>query len=110
MIDAHHGWNKSYKPQFIGFVTLLILTVAAYRVVTFYELTDHLLTVTISILSVTQALIQFFFFLHLGLESKPHWGMITFLFMAMVVIIVVGGSLWIIYNLNYNMMTMETHH
>lgn len=104
MIDPLHGWNCSYKPQFIGFITTMILVVAAYRIVTHYELSDSLLFSTIGTIAILQALVQFFFFLHLGLESKPRWGMLTFLFTVLVIFIVIGGSLWIMSNLNYDLM------
>ncbi|SRR5581483_8831940 len=109
MIDSHHGWNASFKPQFIGFVISFMLIVAAYRIVVHYELTEGLLIATICILGFLQALAQLVFFLHLGLESKPHWGLITFLFTALVAIIVIGGSLWIMNNLNYNLMPKMEH-
>ena len=109
MIDAHHGWNQSYKPQFLGFITSLVLTLAAYRIVTHYELTDFLLTLTVFGLATLQALLQLFFFLHLGVESKPQWGLITFLFTVLVIIVVIGGSLWIMNNLNYNLMSTMKH-
>ena len=109
MIDAHHGWNYSYKPQFLGFVTSLLLTLAAYRIVTHYELTDFLLILTVSGLAILQALLQLFFFLHLGLEEKPQWGLITFLFTALVMVIIIGGSMWIMNNLNYNLMPPMEH-
>ena len=38
------------------------------------------------------------------MESKPHWQTITFCFMLLVVFLVIGGSLWIMNNLDYNMM------
>lgn len=104
MIDAHHGWNASYKPQFIGFTMSFLLTVAVYRIVTHYELTNFLLHFTIVGFALAQALIQFVFFLQLGLESKPHWAFITFLFTALILVIVIGGSLWIMTNLNYDLM------
>jgi cytochrome o ubiquinol oxidase operon protein cyoD len=104
MIDAHHGWNASHKPQYVGFSMSVILTIAAYRIVVHHELTDFLLVVTITSFAFLQAIIQLVFFLHLGLESKPHWGMITFLFTALVILIVIGGSLWIMSNLNYDLM------
>jgi cytochrome o ubiquinol oxidase subunit IV len=109
MIDSRHGWNASYKPQFIGFVISLLLTVGAYRIVTHYELTGNLLMVTICGFGFLQALAQLVFFLHLGFESKPHWGMITFLFTVLVVVIVIGGSLWIMTNLNYDLMPKMEH-
>lgn len=104
MIDLHHGWNLSYKPQILGFVLSLILTFAAYRIVTEGHLSDGQLIVTLCGLAVVQAVLQLIFNLHLGLESKPRWNLITFLFTALVIIIIVGGSVWIMDNLNYNLM------
>jgi len=109
MIDLRHGWNLSFKPQFIGFILSLLLTVSVYRIVTHHELTDSLLTLTVVSFCTLQALIQLFFFLHLGLESKPHWAMITFLFTLLVVVVVIGGSLWIMDNINYNLMPPMEH-
>jgi len=109
MIDPHHGWNASFKPQFLGFVVSIILTVASYRIVTHYHLTNWLLTFTIFGFGTAQALVQLVFFLHLGLESKPHWNTITFLFMVLVIFVVIGGSLWIMNNLNYNLMPDMGH-
>ena len=104
MIDAHHGWNLSFKPQFIGFTASFILLVAVHRIVTHYELTSDLLNFTIVGLALGQALIQLFFFFHVGLETKPHWSLITFLFTILVILIIVFGSMWIMSNLNYDLM------
>lgn len=104
MIDVHHGWNKSFKPQCLGFVLSIALTVASYLIVVHYHLSGALFTWTIVGNAFAQALIQFVFFLHLGLESKPHWNSITFLFVVLVLVVVIGGTLWIMNNLNYNLM------
>lgn len=109
MIDAHHGWNVSFKPQFLGFVLSFILIIAAYRIVANHHLSDGLLMMTLVGLAFMQTLIQLVFFLHLGLETKPHWNMITFLFTVLVIIIVIGGSLWIMNNFNYNLMPDMGH-
>ncbi len=109
MIDPHHGWNASFKPQHIGFVLSLILTLSAYRIVTHYHLTHWILTLTIFGIAISQALLQLVFFLHVGMESKPHWSTITFLFTALVIFLVIGGSLWIMNNLDYNLMPPMEH-
>lgn len=109
-IDRHHGWYVSYKPLMIGFVLSIMLTVAAFRIVTRYHLSSSLLTATLFSLGAVQAIIQLIFFLHLGIESKPHWNLITFLFMVLVIIVVIGGSLWIMHNLNYNVMMPGMEH
>lgn len=103
MIDQRHGWNISFKPPLLGFVFSLLLTVAAYQLATQYEVTSTIAFVIFG-LCVVQGLLQLIFFMFLGLSTKPHWNLITFLFMVLIVIIIVGGSIWIMNNLNYNMM------
>jgi len=104
MIDQHHGWNFSSKPLFLGLVLSLILTFAAYRIVTEQHLFGHSLILTLYGLAMGQAIVQLIFYLHIGLETKPHWNIITFLFTLLVTIIVIGGSLWIMSTLNYQLM------
>lgn len=109
MIDPHHGWNASLKPSCLGFVLSLILVFAAYRIVDYSHLSDLTLILTIAGLAIGQALLQLVFFMHLGLESKPHWNTITFLFTALVIILIIGGSVWIMNHLNYNLMPNMGH-
>lgn len=105
MIERHYGWNKSFKPLWLGLVFSLLLTVASYRILTRYHLTHTHLVVTLFTLGIVQALLQFVFFLHLGVEKKPRWNLMLFLFTLLVLILVIGGSIWIMENLNYNLMT-----
>lgn len=94
----------------IGFVLSLILTLAAYYAVVEHLFTAFHLTVVIGALAVAQAVVQLLFFLRMGQEKKPHWKLTVFLFMLLVLVVIVFGSLWIMYNLNYNLMTdMEMH-
>ena len=109
MKELLHGWNASYKPQFIGLVMSFLLTVTAYRFVTHHVLSDTLLYLTVFGCCLSQVLIQFIFFLHLGLEDKHHWRTITFLFTVLVVLIIVGGTLWIMSNLYYDLMPTMGH-
>ncbi len=104
MIDLRHGWNISFKPQFLGFILSLILTVALYRIVTHHQLKESTLLVTLFSIGILLAVVQLVFFLHLGLETKPRWNLITFLFTIGVIIIVIAGSVWIMDNLDYNLM------
>jgi cytochrome o ubiquinol oxidase operon protein cyoD len=109
MIDPHHGWNASLKPQCIGFVISFVLVVSVYRIVTHHHLSDGLLYATVYISALAQALAQLVFFMHLGLESKPRWNTITFLFTLLVIVLVIGGSIWIMNNLDYNLMPNMVH-
>jgi len=95
-----HGTLLSYS---IGFILSIVLTLAAYFGVVNHLLSSNVLIAAVLGLAVVQLLVQLLFFLHLGRESKPRLNLISFLFAGMVVLIVVFGSLWIMYNLDYNM-------
>lgn len=99
---AAHGSPFSYLT---GFIFSLIFTAAAYLSVTQHFLSGGLLLAILSILALAQLTVQLIFFLHLGNESRPRWNLNVLLFAVLVVFIVVGGSLWIMHNLNYHMTT-----
>lgn len=63
----------------------------------------HVAVGFILLLAFIQALLQTRFFLHLDEEPKPRWQLHSFWFTALMVIVVVVGSLWVMINLNYNM-------
>lgn len=86
-----------------GYILSIGLTMAAYLLVTHHSAGYRWLVAGISVLAVGQFLVQLVFFLHLRAESKPRWKRFVLLFMIMVVIIIVSGSLWIMNNLNYRM-------
>lgn len=104
MIDPVHGWNVSFKPVIIGFILSILLVLAAYFIVIEHALVGWNLTFLIIGIGTLQALLQFVFFLHLGIEAKPRWGLMIFLFMVLVTLVIVLGSLWIMHNLDYHIM------
>lgn len=104
MIDAHHKWNKSVKPLVVGLLCSVFLTLITYFLATEHILNGSAILFVVLGLAVLQAIVQCVLFLHVGIESKPHWSSITFIFTVIVLVIIVGGSLWIMYNLDYNMM------
>jgi cytochrome o ubiquinol oxidase operon protein cyoD len=104
MESTEKGTIASY---IIGFLVSLALTLGAYFIVTLHLLSSMRLALTISAMAVVQATIQLFLFLHIGQEKKPHWKMTVLLFMVLVLVVIVFGSLWIMHNLNYNLMEME---
>lgn len=90
----------------IGFVLSLVLTMAAYYYVVLHGSGTWLLAV-LGVLALTQMTVQLVFFLHLGDEVGPRYRLASFLFMIGILVIVVGGSIWIMGHLNYNMMQMS---
>src|SRR5271169_1096834 len=92
------------KQHVIGFILSIVLTLAAYFIVVEHLLTGLGMTLALGSLAILQALIQLIFFLDLGKEPKPRWNLIHFLFMVLLLVILVAGSLWIMHHLDYNMM------
>lgn len=102
--------KKQVVGYVIGFVLSLIITLIAYWMVyahssgAQFSFPQAVLIPMLGILAFSQFVVQLVYFLHLGTEQKPRWKLLVFWFMISIVLIVVVGSLWIMNNLNYNMM------
>lgn len=99
---AAHGTTRSYST---GFILAILLTNAAFLLVASKSISGWGLAIALAMLAVAQLWVQLRYFLHLGRESKPRWNQLMFLFAVMVVVILGFGSLWIMKNLNYHMMS-----
>ena len=105
MFDKRQEQEKATQKLYIlGFVASILLTFIAYFTAVDHLLSGLALVFAVVTLGVAQALVQFVCFLHLGRESKPRWNLIVFLFMVLIGVVLVFGSLWIMYNLDYRMM------
>ena len=87
----------------VGFMLALILTVIPYYLVVHQIVTGNVLLGTILVFALAQMLVQITFFLHIGSGPKPNWNLFFFGSTVAIIMVVVGGSIVIISNLNYNM-------
>lgn len=98
--------EKTYKSRLkslvAGFGISLALTFGAYMAVVYDIFTGWVLLATILLLALAQFIAQMLFFLHIAEGSR--WNRFVFLNMIGVVAILILGSLWIMANLDYNMM------
>jgi cytochrome o ubiquinol oxidase subunit IV len=91
-----------------GFLISVACTLVAYIFIdaattTTEEYSRGVLVGIILLLAIAQLFVQLYCFLHLGKEPKPRWNLVTFSFAAILILVIVVGSLWIMNNLNYNM-------
>lgn len=104
--QVSYGTRMTY---ILGFVLSLALTLAGYLLVKSHIANHHLspsdtfMTAVLPLLAIIQLFAQLIFFLHLDKESKPRWNLLVLSFAALIVLVIVVGSLWIMYHLNYNM-------
>lgn len=103
--DKKQAWTL-LKYYIAGFGLSLVLTVDAFLLVMNPSLSAENTLFTILALAVIQFVIQMVFFLHLGKGSK--WNSGVFFMMLLVIFILVAGSIWIMANLDYNMMMPDT--
>ena len=88
-----------------GFVLSIVLTLIAFAAVSREWWEGWNLIVALLVLASLQLAVQLQFFIHLGHDPKPRWNKLTFVFMGLVLLIVVLGSLWIMKNLSYHDMS-----
>jgi cytochrome o ubiquinol oxidase operon protein cyoD len=93
----------SIRSYVIGYVISLLLCLGSYWMVDQKILNGWALATTLLTLTFFQAAAQFIFFLNLGKEPKPAWNLIAFVFMLVLLLIIVIGSLLIMYSLDYRM-------
>lgn len=104
MRTTEHGSITSYVT---GFILSIIFTLIPYYLVVNKTFADTQLLVVILAFAVIQMLIQIFFFLHLGRGPKPLYNIVFFVSTVGIIIVVVGGSLFIMSHLHYNMSPTE---
>jgi cytochrome o ubiquinol oxidase operon protein cyoD len=97
--DGAPGSTRSYTA---GFVLSIVLTMAAYWLTTKHLLSNRGFVAAVILLAIVQLAVQLLFFLHMGRESKPRWNLAALIFAIGTVLILVLGSLWIMYHLNYH--------
>jgi cytochrome o ubiquinol oxidase subunit IV len=97
--------SARYKSYVIGFVLSIVTTLLAYFMVVNRMLPQDMLVYAVLGIAVVQLIVQMVFFLHLGTGSR--WKAATFYFTLLVVLIVAIGTIWIMNNLDYNMMHMN---
>lgn len=104
LVSQHQPETVTLKGYLIGFASSIVLTMLAYLLVRYGSLNKSVLVVVLSLLALTQFSVQLIYFLHVGREFSPRLKLMVMLFMFLIVIILVGGSIWIMNNLNGRMM------
>ena len=103
-------WHGTLKAYLIGLTASLVLTGTSFLLVHYDVLAKPHLISVIVVLALVQAAFQLRYFLHLGQEDHPRWESWVFYFMLLLLLIVVLGSLWIMYDLDQRVMAGMMFH
>ena len=99
--DSSHGSFKSYM---IGFVLSIILTAVPFGLVMFPTLSKLATVLVVLIFAVVQVLVHLVYFLHLDRTVAQRNNVIAFAFATLVIVLLVGLSVWIMFSIHTAMM------
>jgi cytochrome o ubiquinol oxidase operon protein cyoD len=104
---ANHGDLKGYMT---GFVVAVILTAIPFWLVMDKVLGKSSVTAIVILgIGAVQIVVHMVYFLHMNTKSEGGWTMLALLFTLVLVVIVLSGSLWVMYQLDHNMMPSPMH-
>jgi cytochrome o ubiquinol oxidase operon protein cyoD len=95
--------NLSYT---VGFVFAVLLTIASFYVAQTNLLWDPGIAIGLVVLAFAQIGVHLVFFLHIGTGPEHANNLLALAYGAWIVFLVIAGSVFIIANLNANMMPM----
>lgn len=102
--NDHGTSHGSVKTYMTGFILSIILTVIPFWMVMSGSASKPVILGAILVTAVIQILVHLVCFLHMNTKSDEGWNMTAFIFTVIIIAILVVGSIWIMWNLNYNMM------
>jgi cytochrome o ubiquinol oxidase operon protein cyoD len=105
--DAHrHGRQRGR----IGTILSILLTVIPFWLVMSGAVHDtQTVAILIFAMAFAQIAVHVICFLHLDSRSEGGWTLLAFLFTAVIVFLTIGGSMWVMFHLNANMMPMAAN-
>jgi cytochrome o ubiquinol oxidase subunit IV len=103
-IDGTGASRGSLKSYLTGFVLSLILTAIPFALVMSGTWSSSVILAGIFSAGIVQILVHLHYFLHLDTSSAAGWNMLAIIFTLLIMVLFVGGSIWIMNDLHYRMM------
>ena len=91
------------RSYLIGFGLALLLTAVPFGLVAFELLPRTATLIAIFVAAIVQILVHLRYFLHLDFNETPRENLLAIAFAALLILIMIGGSLWIMFDLNARM-------
>jgi len=104
----HHDdgdFHVSYKGYATGFILSVLLTAIPFWLVMGKVLPSPKLTgFVILAFAAVQMVVHMIYFLHMNAKVEQGWSLLALIFTAALVVIMLAGSVWVMYHMNTNMM------
>lgn len=97
--------ERSAKPYLVGLALAVILTAVPFALVATKTLPRSATLAVIAVAAVLQVLVHLRFFLHIGRRSTPRENLLAMAFAAVLILVMLGGTFWIMFDLYRRMLT-----
>jgi cytochrome o ubiquinol oxidase subunit IV len=98
------GGIQSYV---IGLVLATLLTAVSFYVAKSNQFWQPSIPIALVVLAIAQIAVHLIFFIHITTAPDNTNNILALAFGVLIVTLIVAGSLWIMYNLNHNLMPMN---
>ena len=107
--DQHDdiGYHATTKGYLVGFLLSVVLTAIPFWLVMGKVLPASATGVIILAFAAVQMLVHMVYFLHMNAKVEGGWSLLALLFTAALVVIMLAGSVWVMYHMNANMMPVD---
>ena len=105
MSADNHSSHGSYRSYLIGFALSVVLTIIPFWVVLGeVEISTAAAIAIIFGLGAVQIIVHVHYFLHVTGAAESGWQAMSLIFTAILLVIVLSGSIWVMFHLEENMM------
>ncbi len=102
------GYHATVKGYLIGFILSVILTaIPFWLVMTKSIASSQAMGIVLLIFAAVQIVVHMVYFLHMNSKVEGGWSMLSLIFTIAVVVIMLAGSIWVMFHLNSNMMPVH---
>jgi cytochrome o ubiquinol oxidase operon protein cyoD len=110
--DAPHddiGYHATVRGYAIGFLLSVILTAIPFWLVMTHQIAPTATKFVILGFAAVQVVVHMVYFLHMNSKSEGGWNMMALILTAILLFIVLTGSIWVMMHMNANMMPNMTN-
>jgi cytochrome o ubiquinol oxidase operon protein cyoD len=107
-IDAEeYTMREGIQGYLIGLLLATLLTIVSFYVAKSHQFWQPSIPIALVVLAIAQMGVHLVFFIHITTAPDNTNNILALAFGVLIVTLVVVGSLWIMYNLNHNLMPMD---
>ncbi|HWU03475.1 MAG TPA: cytochrome o ubiquinol oxidase subunit IV [Novosphingobium sp.] len=106
--DHGPAFHASLRDYVVGFILSVILTAIPFWLVMSGAIADHQTAgLVITAFAAVQIVVHMVYFLHMSGKVEGGWNLLALIFTGILVMILLSGTLWVMFHLNHNMMPVK---